>query len=193
MRYPNPSTSVSALLQNTHSCYNDTMCSVQQKHQTGAHSIGDRAYRPVFASNSILCVMRNSFMSRVRHCLVRVLNTTLRVVVTWMGILEKRWYWSGWVIIFPVNHWWIQPFHTLRKKPSLTQYSLYLLRVPMIGIWFDRGRMWLCSIPSKRVSTAIQSKEEALKRIVTILSNYPCVIVAVPRHPLLIMCYSIVS
>ena len=67
------------------------MCSVQHEHQTGAHSIiGDRTYRPVLVSHKYLHVIRNAPISRVRPCLMLVLNTTHRVVVICIGVLEKR-------------------------------------------------------------------------------------------------------
>ena len=68
-----------------------TMSSVQQEHQTGAHSIiGDRIYRPVFASYMILRVIRNSFISRMRSSLMLLLNTVYHVVFVCIGVSEKR-------------------------------------------------------------------------------------------------------
>ena len=63
--HTNPPISVSAFLQNTNTCYNYTMYSVQQERQTGAHSIGDQINRPVLVSYIILCVIRNSHISWV--------------------------------------------------------------------------------------------------------------------------------
>ena len=72
----NPLISLSAFLQNTHSRGNYTMSSVQQEHQRGVHSmIGDGLYWSVLLSYTILCVIRNSLMSRVRPCLILLPNT----------------------------------------------------------------------------------------------------------------------
>ena len=80
------------------------MCSVQQAHQRGAHLMnGDRTYRPVLVSYIILRVIRNSLISRVRSCLMLLLNTTHRIVVACIGVLEKRGYWNGRVRLSPIK------------------------------------------------------------------------------------------
>ena len=89
--YPNPPISSIEFLNCNNSRDNDTMYSAQQEHQAGAHSmIRDRTYRPVLVSYIILRVIRNSLISRVRPCLMLLLNTTHRVVAIRIGVLEKR-------------------------------------------------------------------------------------------------------
>ena len=89
--YPNsPISSIEFLICNN-SRDNYAMCSVQQEHQRGAHSmIRDRTYRPVLVSYIIPRVIRNSLISRVRPCLMLLLNTAHRVTVACIGVLEKR-------------------------------------------------------------------------------------------------------
>ena len=59
--------SVSAFLQNTNTRGNYTMCSVQQEHLTGMHSmIGDRTYQPVLFPYTVCGVLRNSLKKQIR-------------------------------------------------------------------------------------------------------------------------------
>ena len=89
--YPNSPISSIEFLNCNNSRDNYAMCSVQQEHQRGAHSmIRDRTYRPVLVSYIIPRVIRNSLISRVRPCLMLLLNTTHRVVAIHIGVLEKR-------------------------------------------------------------------------------------------------------
>ena len=89
--YPNSPISSIEFLNCNNSRDNYTICSVQQEHQRGAHSmIRDRTYRPVLVSYIIPRVIRNSLISRVRPCLMLLLNTTHRVVAIHIGVLEKR-------------------------------------------------------------------------------------------------------
>ena len=89
--YPNSPISSIEFLNCNNSRDNYAMCSVQQEHQRGAHSmIRDRTYRPVLVSYIIPRVIRNSLISRVRPSLMLLLNTTHRVVAIHIGVLEKR-------------------------------------------------------------------------------------------------------
>ena len=89
--YPNSPISSIEFLNCNNSRDNYAMCSVQQEHQRGAHSmIRDRTYRPVLVSYIIPRVIRNSLISRVRPSLMLLLNTTHRVVAIRIGVLEKR-------------------------------------------------------------------------------------------------------
>ena len=100
--YPNPPISSIEFLNCNNSRDNYTMCSVQQEHQTGAHSmIRDRTYRPVLVSYIIPRVIRNSLISRVRPCLMLLLNTTHRVVAIRICVLEKRGDWNGRIRLYP--------------------------------------------------------------------------------------------
>ena len=89
IRYYSPISSIEFL--DCNNMYgNYTMCRVQQEHQTGVHSmIGDRTYRSVLVSYIILRVIRNSFISRVRSCLMLLLNTTHRVVAVHIVAIKE--------------------------------------------------------------------------------------------------------
>ena len=102
--YPNSPISSIEFLNCNNSRDNYAMCSVQQEHQRGAHSmIRDRTYRPVLVSYIIPRVIRNSLISRVRPSLMLLLNTTHRVVAIHIGVLEKRGDWNGRIRLYPNN------------------------------------------------------------------------------------------
>ena len=131
------------------------MCSVQQEHQRGAHSmIGDRIYWPVLVSYIIPRVIRNSFISRMHPSLMLLLNTTHRVVAIRIGVLEKRGDWNGRIRLYPGNTrcectWYRVLVSLVNNKPTNSE-QVWRKRVSMSmchsGIVNSIGRGYIGSI-----------------------------------------------